>query len=482
MSSSPTASSSAKAGPKAGPSAALAAWIERAANTRVPVFSATVADVTSIADSTRSSANDLASAIGRDAGLTAKVLKLANSPLFCQQGRKAQTIGSAVVLLGFNAVRDLAITLSIVSQAEHSEPQSPLVDALLCAFHRAGQARCLALERDQDAPEEVFLAGLLSSLGELVFWASGMPEAQTLAERWDATASNVAAEREVLGFTLQELTAELVVQWNLGELLGAVVATASKDPRVENVRIASDIAALGPVEHWQNVSIESLSAEPERDAVVAQRAKLLDHKKSISLERIAAQADEVGQIARRFGMSVKTKPMPPSAGMVKQAVLATDPVRQVALLGDMVQSMQGPVTLDQLLQLALTGIVEGAGFDRVFFAILTPDRAQLTVKHRRGDFSGLPSALLRSANAPLNNALAATGPTLVEEPWTLAGECAWVTPSHSLLQPVTAGQTSIGVLYADRYRSGPEIPPESVTALVLFVQQITLGLSVPARS
>ncbi|MFK7913840.1 MAG: HDOD domain-containing protein [Pseudomonadales bacterium] len=474
-------SSSATDSSATGSSAALTAWIERASNMQVPVFSATVADVTSIADSARSSAGDLAVAIGRDAGLTAKILKLANSPLFCQQGRKAQTIGNAVVLLGFDAVRDLAITLSIVNQAELSEHKTPLVDSLLRAFHRAGQARCLATERAQDAPEEVFLAALLSSLGELVFWASGMPENQELAARWQAGASNAAAERDVLGFTLQELSAELVTQWNLGELLQAVVTNPAKDVRVADIQLATDIAAIGSAHEWQAQTLESLGTEPARDAVVTRRAELLEHKKSLSLERIAAQADEVGQIARRFGVTAYTKPKPAPAPQVEpRQQPATDPIRQVALLSEMAQAMQGPVTLDQLLQLALTGIVDGAGFDRVFFALLTPDRRELVIKHRRGEFPGLPKRLSLSANPPIDQALANDGPSLLQSAWPLVGDSTWQSGAESLLHRVTAGRTCVGLLYADRFEHGPSIPPESVAALVLFLQQVTLGLSSPS--
>lgn len=462
-----------------GSNPALAAWIERASDTRVPVFSATVADVTNIADSSRSSAGDLAVAIGRDAGLTAKVLKLANSPLFCQQGRKAQTIGSAVVLLGFDAVRDLAITLSIVNQAELSDGATPLVDALLRAFHRAGQARCLASERSQDAPEEVFLAALLSSLGELVFWASGMPETHMLAKQWRPDASNSATERELLGFTLHELTAELVRQWNLGELLQAVVAHPGKDDRVVDIELAADIAAVGPAHEWQSQTMDTLPREPERDALVSRRAQLLDQKKSVSLERIVAQADEAGQIARRFGVTASSRPKAPTARTEAKPQPATDPIRQVALLGEMAQAMQGPVTLDQLLQLALMGIVDGAGFDRVFFALLTADRRALLVKHRRGEFAGLPKQLPLDANPQVQQALASEAPTVFDSPWTLFGEPAWQSAPESLLQPVAAGRTRIGLLYADRCQQGPAIPPESVAALVLFVQQVTLGLSAP---
>ena len=200
----------------------------------------------------------------------------------------------------------------------------------------------------------------------------------------------------------------------------------------------------------------------------------------MSLERIAAQADEAEAIARRFGVTVRRAAKGPKAAASAQSPTATNPARQVALLGEMAQAMQGPVTLDQLLQLALTGVVEGAGFDRVFFALLSPDRSQVLVKHNRGNFPGLPGQLPLEINEQLAQALTAPGPSIFTKPWTLLGNSTWQSAAQSLLLPVFAGRTGIGLLYADRYQSGPDIPPDSVAGLVLFMQQVTLGLAAPA--
>lgn len=445
------------------------------------MFSATVSEVTSLAAATDSSATDLAGAIGHDAGLTAKVLKLANSPLFCQQGRTARTIGSAVVLLGFDAVRDLAITLSIVNQAERVSSQAPLINALLQAFHCAGQARAIALRNAPDTPEEVFLAGLLATLGELVFWASGTNDAAELAQHWQGQAPAESVQREVLGFTLRELTAQLAQQWQLGTFLRAVVAADAGDARVAGVLLAREIASAGPPDCWQALTMDGLAADAELSALVTRHAELMSQSKAASLEQIALHADQAGQIARRFGVSASLaarmqKPAAPSEPAAAVNLVATDPTRQLAVLGDMAQAMQHPVTLDQLLQLALTGIVEGAGFDRVFFAILTPDRQQLTIKHRRGEFGALPKRLERERNSEVDQALQQRAALVLDAPWVLHGQPDWQSAEHSVLQPVQAGQTSIGFLYADRHLSGPQIGSDSLAALALFVQQVTLGL------
>lgn len=456
----------------------VAAWIERAESTQVPVFSATVADVTSIVDSSRSSAADLANAIGRDAGLTAKLLKLANSPLFCQQGRQAQTINSAVVLLGFHAVRDLAITLSIVDQAQNAPGRKVLIDTLLQAFHGAGQARAIAQGAHFDDADEVFLAGLLARLGELVFWSSETPELETLARQSRPGVPLPPAEqRALVGFSLRDITAALVDQWQLGNLLRDVALERGDDPRVAGITLASDIAAAGDGGRWAALTVASLHGDPEAADLVRRHAQLLDGTVAQSLDRIQLAAQDATEIARRFGVTLTPRPVgadrrepsPPSAP-------ATNPTRQVEVLSEMTALMQQPVTLDQLMRLAIDGIVEGACLPRVFFALLAPDRKAVLVKHQRGEFGQLPRALNLLDNRPLNDALEHADPILLARPWTIMGSPAWRAPAHSLVLRVMVGRSSIGVLYADAGADGQPIPAESQTALVMFVQQIGLSL------
>ncbi len=463
---------------------ALARWLERAESTNVPVFSATVSEVTSIVDSSRSSAQDLAAAIGHDAALTAKLLKLANSPLFLQQGRSARTIGSAVVLLGFNAVRDLAITLSIIDRATRGPEFTPLLDTLLRAFHCAGQARAIALASAAEEPEELFLAGLLSRLGELVFWASQMPETDALAAHWTEQAPGEDQQAQILDFTLPQLTEALVRQWRLGSLLRSVVSQSQDDPRAGCVQLAHRIAAAADVQRWQTMTAEELAESDELSQLVRQHAQLLDQSEAASLEQIRTQATQVNQIARRFGVVSATPPPGKPAASSSAASESTEgedtnPARQLAVLGEMTTAMQGPATLDQLLRLALTGIVEGGGFDRVCFALLTQDRQALRVKHQLGAFDALPALLPLASNQQLQDALTNPGPTLFEQRWTLNGPPSWETPTQSLLQPVFAGHTAIGLLYADRTQNGPAIAAASVAALGLFVQHLALGLKTP---
>ena len=55
----------------------------------------------------------VATAMSRDPGLTAKVLRIANSPLYSKQ-RKSENLRQALVVLGLNAATTLALSFSLV--------------------------------------------------------------------------------------------------------------------------------------------------------------------------------------------------------------------------------------------------------------------------------------------------------------------------------------------------------------------------------
>src|SRR3974390_2180864 len=87
----------------------------------------------------RSSIADIAKIISEDQGLTARILKLANSPLFGYFS-KIDTITQAVTIIGVQQVRDLALALSVMD-VFHGIPED-LVD--MDSFWRHSVATGLA--------------------------------------------------------------------------------------------------------------------------------------------------------------------------------------------------------------------------------------------------------------------------------------------------------------------------------------------------
>ena len=78
----------------------------------LPTLPVIVSRVLEVADDSGSSANELADIVSKDMSVSAKVLNLANSA-FYGFSRRITTIPQAVVVLGFDTVRSLALSVSV---------------------------------------------------------------------------------------------------------------------------------------------------------------------------------------------------------------------------------------------------------------------------------------------------------------------------------------------------------------------------------
>ncbi len=168
------------------------------------------------------SLQDLAIIVGADQALTAKILRVANSP-FHRHARQIGTIRDAVVLLGFRTVRSAALAACLMQSTpvrtnvlDYGDFWRYSVAVGLLAKMMAG--RTIAV-RDM-----AFTAGVMHSLGRLAL--------DQMDPRNLARAAGIArergirladAERMVLGFTEGELGAALATHWSYPpELIEAI--------------------------------------------------------------------------------------------------------------------------------------------------------------------------------------------------------------------------------------------------------------------
>lgn len=111
--------------------------------------------------------DDVAKAVSMDSALTAKILRIANSPLYAQR-RKSENLRQALVVLGLNATLTLALSFSLVKSLRSGKSNGMSYPyywrrALLAAT----AARALADAMHHAAAEEIFLAALLQDVGML---------------------------------------------------------------------------------------------------------------------------------------------------------------------------------------------------------------------------------------------------------------------------------------------------------------------------
>lgn len=198
----------------------------------------------------------IAAQIARDQGLTARVLRVANSSFYGLQSKVA-TIHEAVVVLGFRAVRSMVLAVGMSGAFRGDQCSGFAAQAYL--RHGVGvglTARALAglIGQNRDL---AFTAGLLHDIGQLVL-ASNFSEQyrQVLAFRKEKDCLLYEAERELLGMDHADVGGLLSEAWRFPETLhDAVVghhapATATAASLADLVHVADIVAhALGLAGH-----------------------------------------------------------------------------------------------------------------------------------------------------------------------------------------------------------------------------------------
>ncbi len=163
-----------------------------------------------------SSATDVGNFISQDPALTARLLKIANSPLYGFPSR-IDTISRSITIIGMRGIRDLVLASSTIDI--FSKLSSDFIDmnnywqhSMYCAVY----ARLLALKCNALHVEPFFISGLLHDIGQLIILHK-LPEmareSHLRAKDHGLPLSQV--EREVIGFDHMQVGVELLRFWHL---------------------------------------------------------------------------------------------------------------------------------------------------------------------------------------------------------------------------------------------------------------------------
>lgn len=247
----------------------------------LPVLPSIVAKTMELARDQSCGARDLARTISLDGGISAKVLRLANSAYY---GFPSQisTITHAVVILGFNAVSNLVLG-SAVMQMFGGDSEGALFHKHGLWKHSLGAAtaaRLLAERLGCPPPycEQAFIGGLLHDVGKVVLdhqfpeeWRSAVAACH---ERWCQLPE---AELDVLGITHAAVGELAARKWAFAELLVDPIAhhhsPTTKCAHKNGVFLAH---AGDYLAHVARMGSSGAGLRPVLDADVRQELKLDD--------------------------------------------------------------------------------------------------------------------------------------------------------------------------------------------------------------
>ena len=181
------------------------------------------------------SAKSIAEVITRDPGLTARVLRMANSTYY-RRGADIATVNRAVVVLGASMVKCLALSATIFN------PPSELKDKFdydIRSLYTHYLSTAIAARQISEAtglakPEEAFTAGLLHDLGMIYILKVAPMEYAQILKQYESGTGLVKLERETFDTDHAEIGYLISRRWKLPAALQNAIGNHHRITEYEN--------------------------------------------------------------------------------------------------------------------------------------------------------------------------------------------------------------------------------------------------------
>ncbi len=370
-----------------------------------PALSNIISEINKIVASDSESANKLASVILQDFALTNKLLKLVNTASYGQFGGSINTVSKAVVILGFETVRNIAMTLILLEFLQNKAQASQLKDEVIQSILSGMVAAQLSDEQDFRDIEEVIVCSMFHNLGRMLGIFYFFDESQEITRLVEQGESEERAALKVLGMPYHELGIGIARSWNFPARLIAGMRKLPQDKVMPaqgeleqltvNVNLAHElceIAAYTDVKEKQRL-LSDLSKRYENAIKVSERK--LSSAMEGGLRELSSRAGILGigihhsaMLRRSRNWTGHTQAQEqgdnkPDDGItdLDQAVTQTDeekasggiPANPEAILGagiqDVTTSLVGEFKLNDVLQMVLETMYRGMGFSRAIILI-----------------------------------------------------------------------------------------------------------------
>ncbi|WP_019026362.1 HDOD domain-containing protein [Colwellia piezophila] len=356
-------------------------WIELIANNELPAITSTAQMLDKFSNDDKSSLPKLSQAILHDQGLSSCLLKVANNIQYIGVN-KVTTVSRATVVLGIQTVKNICLTVKLVSSLLATKNldinvYDRLTQLMANSFYAGMLARMMVPNYSEEVQEEVYLAAMLYRIGESAFWSAGGDSAKKTAN-YDAKSTEDFHRycQETLGIRFNDLSKGLASAWNLSDLL--IKALDQPETRTDEMRVIYFADKLSAVIGKPEGSIEAYQG------LLADIAKIMNISVRQVKVRIEHTREKVGTLLSTFGAEILTdriKALPTAKDFNEQAENFTKPKsRDKALLDgfiELTKLMQHSKDFNEYLLLALKSMTNIFAFDRSSFLMLVDDRARV---------------------------------------------------------------------------------------------------------
>jgi HD-like signal output (HDOD) protein len=487
-----------------------------------PTLSTTLSDINRSVASNSDSTRQLTQVILRDVSLTTKLLQLVNSATYGQYRGRIRTVSKAVLILGFEAVRNAAMSLMMLEFSRGRPQEKALQDELIGAFFAGVVSKPISQRLGFQNSEEAVICTMFQSLGRLLIIFFLYEESRQVRSLMDKGLSEEEASEQVLGISYRDLGVGVARHWNFPDRLIEVMQRAptreivAPSTDVERLKIAANLAnelyqtALRSSEGDKAAALEALSKRygpaikldaKEMIAVVdhglkelSERATTLNlpigNSSALKVIRVwtgggsedpADQAREAsGDPLMRDVDALDALDQGDSSSTSPQQVLASG-------IRDVTETLTSDFALKDVLQMVLETMYRGMGFTRTMIFVRD---IRANVMRARFGFGADIDRIIAKCNFPVafepdvfHVALEKGVDIAIED--TQAANIVeriprWhreaMKPKSFLLLPVVLKSQTIGMLYADSDRAdAAKITAEQLGLLRTLRSQVVLA-------
>lgn len=490
-----------------------------AADEDFPALSGTISEINQIVASESESTHKLTQVILQDFALTDKLLRLVNTASYGQFGGKINTISKAVVILGFETVRNVAMTLILLEFLQNRSQAAQLKDEVIASFFAGLIAARLSRSRNVRDSEEAMICAMFHRLGRLLCLFYFYEESRQIAGLVAQGMDEGKAAQQVLGISYDDLGQGVARHWCFPERLlagmkklppGVIARPRSELDHLNlTVNLASELCTLAATAAPQDKDpalqrlAQRYSPAGNMDAALLLQAlqQGLDEfaLRAAALSLPTGQSALLNAVSQWCGHDQADAQVEGSeiAGVlpVEQAVpegtdsAATDPESLLAAgVQDVSNTLVGDYRLNDVLQMVLETMYRAMHFHHVVLFVRDAGSAQMRARHGFGRDIEL---LLPRLHFPLqfsadvfHIALQKGVDVVIEDvqaesihsklpPWFLRA----VDAQCFLLLPIMVREQPLGLLYADMQAAHSlHIPPRQLSLLRTLRNQIVLAI------
>lgn len=366
---------------------------------QLPSFSSTIQRLMQLGDGTNYAAHELAAIILEDYGLISKVLSTVNSFYYNRTGREITTVTQAVITLGFDVVKELAISMAILDVA--ARRKTGLLPKLLAqAFWAAHLMLEIEKPKTNEEMEEIFLATLFFPLAKIV---AAIVDEKSCARLLDEEREADEQNRQTLKRCWQKLGRKIAEHWSMPvritrHMEGAVKAETDalrklqREIKCTHDYVNANIFNANDVKQGLTILIEAtkLSQKTLTEYVVkALEITAKEHEViKETLNAIDMQLDIIVDVEER---PEKTSQHP------------SKDMSMLSMIADMTEIiMQPQVSINDIYMMAIEIVIRGMGLETVALCLMSKDRQSFVVRLGAG-------TLLNDFKQSLNLAMSEPG-------------------------------------------------------------------------